>query len=210
MSQYDWLRKWVADYKEKTGINVESPLKPIDYGLQYIKLGDYWATQYKYFPTDVRFEGSMNERITHLKQRGYGNDMINYWIIEGDKLVNEHKRSLERTKKPDSVFVSDHSVYSDPTKYLVHGLIPSIPSVQAATAVRVPDSVSISVSPSENTVLLNLTPHKDGGSPILSYHIILRNQTTGQEIRLTLHQTTRTLIQNLDSGTNYTVYAIAV
>ncbi len=112
--------------------------------------------------------------------------------------------SKERAKKSDSVFSSFEPNVS------ITDIIPNIPEVQAATAVRVPDSVSISVSPSENTVLINLTPHGDGGSPILSYHIVLRNQTTGQEIQLTLHQTTRTLIQNLDSGTNYTVYAIAV
>jgi len=31
-----------------------------------------WATKYKYLPDDIRFEGSCEERIQHLKARGYG------------------------------------------------------------------------------------------------------------------------------------------
>ena len=74
-------------------------VNPSDYGLRFVNLGDNWATKYKYFPTDVKFEGSMNERISHLKIRGHGNDVINHWIINGNRLVNEHKANLKKIEK---------------------------------------------------------------------------------------------------------------
>ena len=74
-------------------------VNPSDYGLRFVNLGDNWATKYKYYPTDVKFEGSMNERISHLKIRGHGNDVINHWIINGNRLVNEHKANLEKIEK---------------------------------------------------------------------------------------------------------------
>ena len=103
MGQYDWLRSWVASYKKQTGINVSSPISPSNYGLRFVNLGDNWATKYKYYPTDVKFEGSMNERISQLKRRGYGNDMINYWIINGNRLVNEHKANLQKIKEDQRI-----------------------------------------------------------------------------------------------------------
>ena len=78
-------------------------VNPSDYGLRFVNLGDNWATKYKYYPTDVKFEGSMNERISQLKRRGYGNDMINYWIINGNRLVNEHKANLQKIKEDQRI-----------------------------------------------------------------------------------------------------------
>ena len=67
---------------------------PIDqslYGIENVKLSGQWATRYSKFPTDVAYQGSMNERIAELRKRGYGNDVINYWIINGNRLVAEHQ-----------------------------------------------------------------------------------------------------------------------
>ena len=70
------------------------PSYPIDesaYGVKPVTLGDNWATKYKFQPDDVRFEGTYSERIAHLRQRGAGNDKINYWIIEAKRLVAEEE-----------------------------------------------------------------------------------------------------------------------
>ena len=112
MGQYDWLRSWVVSYKKQTGINAESPIDPSNYGLRFVNLGDNWSTKYGNFaifkdspndPTSVNFAGSMNERISHLKGRGYANDMINYWIINGNRLVNEHKANLQKIKEDQRI-----------------------------------------------------------------------------------------------------------
>ena len=76
---------------------------PTSIQVRNVPLGDNWATKYKYFPTDVRFEGSYRERITHLRTRGYGNDVINHWIINGERLVAEHKANLEKIKEDQRI-----------------------------------------------------------------------------------------------------------
>jgi hypothetical protein len=55
-----------------------------------------WATKYKYLPDDIRFEGSCEERIQHLKARGYGlysnvGTGIVYWEQNCSRLKAEEK-----------------------------------------------------------------------------------------------------------------------
>jgi len=74
---------------------------PIDqslYGIKNVELLGRWATKYSNLPTDVEYQGSMNERIAELRRRGYGNDVINYWIINGNRLVAEHKAKQEAAR----------------------------------------------------------------------------------------------------------------
>jgi hypothetical protein len=65
------------------------PVNQSLYGIKSVELSGQWATKYSKFPTDVAYQGSMNERIAELRRRGYGNDVINYWIINGHRLVAE-------------------------------------------------------------------------------------------------------------------------
>jgi hypothetical protein len=76
----------------------------------------------------------------------------------------------------------------------------------------VPESASIAVTPSDNTVFINWNPHSDGGLAITGYHLVLKNQDTGKTITElnTSYNTTSTLLQNLDSGTNYKAYIIVI
>ena len=88
MGQYDFLRGYP-----------ETPLNQENFGVKNVVLGDRWATKYDHLPTDVNFEGSFDERIAHLKKRGYGNDMVNYWLIEGRRLIHENnERRKEATR----------------------------------------------------------------------------------------------------------------
>jgi hypothetical protein len=76
----------------------------------------------------------------------------------------------------------------------------------------VPQSATIAVTPSENTVFVSWNPHGDGGSVITGYRLTLKNTDTNQTItELTpSYNTTSTLLQNLDSGTNYKAYIIVL
>ena len=77
----------------------------------------------------------------------------------------------------------------------------------------VPESASIGFTGlTTNSFLVFWTPHSDGGSPITGYHLLIKNQDTGQTITElnTSYNTTSTLIQNLDSGTNYKAYVIVI
>ena len=77
----------------------------------------------------------------------------------------------------------------------------------------VPESASIGFTGlTENSVTVFWTPHSDGGSPITGYRLVIKNQDTGQTITELnpSYNTTTTLIQNLDSGTNYRAYVIVI
>lgn len=67
------------------------PVNQSLYGIKNVELSGRWATKYSKSPTDVEYQGSMSERIAELRKRGYGNDVINYWIINGHRLVAEHQ-----------------------------------------------------------------------------------------------------------------------
>ena len=75
-------------------------------------LGRNWATKYGNFaifkdspndPRSLNFAGSYRERITHLRVRGFGNDVINHWIINGERLVAEHKANLQKIKEDQRI-----------------------------------------------------------------------------------------------------------
>ena len=77
----------------------------------------------------------------------------------------------------------------------------------------VPNSATIGFTGvTENSFLVFWDPNGDGGSPITGYHLVIKNQDTGQTITElnTSYNTTSTLIQNLDSGTNYKAYVIVI
>ena len=65
-----------------------------------------WATKYKYLPTDIRFEGSCEERIQHLKARGYGlysnigkQQGIVYWQENCQRLKDEKRLADIETER---------------------------------------------------------------------------------------------------------------
>ena len=67
-----------------------------------------WATKYKYLPDDIRFEGSCEERIQHLKARGYGlysniGKGIVYWQ-ENCHRLKEEERLLKVRKEEQRLF----------------------------------------------------------------------------------------------------------
>tara|TARA_R100001244_G_scaffold131429_1_gene104656 strand:+ start:187 stop:1635 length:1449 start_codon:yes stop_codon:yes gene_type:complete len=112
-----------------------------------------------------------------------------------------------RAKKPDSVFSSFEPTVS------ITDIIPSIPQVQAASAITIPDFVNISTSLlSENSVSINWTPRNDGGSPITGYHFVLKNEDTDQTIKEKnlLSGARNSFETNLTKATNYTAYIIAI
>ena len=77
----------------------------------------------------------------------------------------------------------------------------------------VPESATIGFdNVTENSAMVFWDPHSDGNSPILGYHLVLKNEDTGQTITElnTSYNVTNTLIQNLDSGTNYKAYVIVI
>jgi len=75
-----------------------------------------------------------------------------------------------------------------------------------------PNEPSLSISQiTKKAASINWNPTGDGGSPITSYHYVLRNQTTGEEKVQTLMSGVRNSYEsNLDSNTNYTAFLIAV
>ena len=77
----------------------------------------------------------------------------------------------------------------------------------------VPESATIGFDNiTENSVMVFWNPHGDGGSAITGYHVVLKNEDTGQTI-IELNpnpNTTNYFFQNLDSGTNYKVYLIVI
>ena len=78
---------------------------------------------------------------------------------------------------------------------------------------NVPESATISLdNVSFNSVFLSWNPHSDGGSPITSYHVVIKNEDTGKTfIELDPNaNTTSQLIQGLESGTNYKVYIMVI
>ena len=77
----------------------------------------------------------------------------------------------------------------------------------------VPNSATIGFTGvTENSFLVFWDPNGDGGSAITGYHLVIKNQDTGQTVTElnTSYNTTNTLIQNLDSGTNYKAYVIVI
>ena len=83
--------------------------------------------------------------------------------------------------------------------------------VKAETPDTVPESATIGFdNVTVNSVLVFWNPHSDGGSPITGFHLVVKNQDTGQTIieSNTSFNVTNTLVQNLDSGTNYKAYII--
>ena len=77
----------------------------------------------------------------------------------------------------------------------------------------VPESATIGFdNVTENSVMVFWNPHSDGGSPITGYHLVIKNENTGQTITEsnTSPNVTNTLLQNLDSGTNYKAYVIVI
>ena len=85
--------------------------------------------------------------------------------------------------------------------------------IRAETPVSVPNSATIGFTGvTENSFLVFWDPNGDGGSPITGYHLVIKNEDTGQTITElnTSYNTKSTLIQNLDSGTNYKAYVIVI
>ena len=135
-----------------------------------------------------------------------------------------------RKKKGDSVFSSFEptTTLGDVITNIADTIIPSIPEAQAdpisttlppfagtieyVTSKTAPNEPSLSISGiTKNTASINWTPTGDGGSPIISYHYVLRNQTTGQEKVKNLMSGSRNSFEsNLDSNTNYTAFLISV
>ena len=77
----------------------------------------------------------------------------------------------------------------------------------------VPESATIGFdNVTDKSVLVFWNPHSDGGSPITGYHLVIKNEDTGQTITEsnTSPNVTNTLLQNLDSGTNYKAYVIVI
>ena len=77
----------------------------------------------------------------------------------------------------------------------------------------VPESATIGFDNiTENSVMVFWSPHSDGGSPITGYHLVLKNEDTGQTIiELNPNPNTRNyFFQNLDSATNYKAYVIVI
>ena len=77
----------------------------------------------------------------------------------------------------------------------------------------VPESATIGFdNVTENSVMVFWNPHSDGGSPITGYHLVLKNEDTGQTITEsnTSYNVTNQFFQNLDSGTNYKAYVIVI
>ena len=73
-----------------------------------VVLSGRWATKYKYSPTDIRFEGSCEERIAHLEARGYGlysniGKGIVYWQQNCHRL-KEEERLLKVRKEEQRLF----------------------------------------------------------------------------------------------------------
>jgi len=89
----------------------------------------------------------------------------------------------------------------------------SIPRPQ----LKVPESATIGFSNvTENSVMMFWNPQGAGDSPITSYHVLLKNEDTGQSIidfttdpRQQIIQT-NLFVQNLDSGTNYKGYVTVI
>jgi hypothetical protein len=84
---------------------------------------------------------------------------------------------------------------------------------RAEMPVTVPESATIGFdNVTENSVMVFWNPHSDGGSPIIGYHLVLKNEDTGKTI-IELNpnpNTTNYFFQNLDSGTNYKAYVIVI
>tara|TARA_R110000803_G_scaffold94340_1_gene161975 strand:+ start:1265 stop:1753 length:489 start_codon:yes stop_codon:yes gene_type:complete len=81
-----------------------------------------WATKYKYLPTDIRFEGSCEERIQHLKARGYGlysnigqESSIVYWQENCQRLEAE-LRLLQIQKEQEQRLLKEAQRIADVKK----------------------------------------------------------------------------------------------
>jgi len=77
----------------------------------------------------------------------------------------------------------------------------------------VPESATIGFDNiTDKSVLVFWNPHSDGGSPITSYHLVLKNEDTGQTITEsnTSYNVTNQFFQNLDSATNYKAYVMVI
>ena len=77
----------------------------------------------------------------------------------------------------------------------------------------VPESATIGFdNVTENSIMVFWNPHSDGGSPITGYHLVLKNEDTGQTIMEsnTSYNVTNQFFQNLDPGTNYKAYVIVI
>ena len=85
--------------------------------------------------------------------------------------------------------------------------------IRAETPATVPESATIGFTGvTENSFLVFWDPNGDGGSQITGFHLVIKNEDTGQTITElnTSFNTTNTLIQNLNSGTNYKAYVIVI
>jgi hypothetical protein len=84
---------------------------------------------------------------------------------------------------------------------------------RAETPVTVPESATIGFdNVTDKSVLVFWNPHSDGGSVITGYHLVIKNEDTGQTITesTTSANVTNTFLQNLDSATNYKAYVIVI
>ena len=84
---------------------------------------------------------------------------------------------------------------------------------QAEKPKTVPESATIGFTAiTENSVMVFWQANKDGGSPITGYHLVLKNEDTGQTI-IELNpnpNTTDYFFHNLDSATNYKAYVMVI
>ena len=131
-----------------------------------------------------------------------------------EKLVAEEKaKTVEDTpistaKKPKSEFIKETEDTTDSS--FISDIIPSVPEVYADSTV--PESATIGASNiTENSVFLFWNPHKDGGSPITSYHLLIKDEfgQTKYEFNPS-YNTTSMIVSPLDSSTNYKAYIIVI
>ena len=101
--------------------------------------------------------------------------------------------------------------HNNPTWYTKYDILLPAP------VLKVPESATIGFSNvTENSVMMFWNPQGAGDSPITSYHVLLKNEDTGQNIidfttdpRQQIIQT-NLFVQNLDSGTNYKGYVTVI
>ena len=129
-----------------------------------------------------------------------GNAKVNTIIIEVEEF-------LARKNIPNMIAVIRERGEYVPTN------LTSLYNVYNEIISTVPESATIGFTGlTEKSVLVFWSPHSDGGSSITGYHLVIKNEDTGQTITElnASYNTTSTLIDNLDSGTNYKAYVIVI
>ena len=166
--------------------------KPSDEAFQYYNLAislGYKEYLQKKFGRSIYFKNQdyrSASNMQHAKE---------FALANGKTYTDTQTRILmvqeEKNKKSDSVFTSQPTTtLGDVITNITDTIIPSVPEAQAS-GIYAPDIITATVPESatigfdnvtENSVLIFWNPHGDGGSPITSYHVTLKNEDTGQTI----------------------------